>query len=407
MYNTENPYKSAGEYLKAPLFEKYQLRRAAVKTSTALFPFMLFAAIFAFIILILGKVFPSLLDGLYWVSYMSVQLFGIGMSICMAYYAGGFFSALVSGVLAVYFGLFCTQVVGVETVGGSSVIGFMGYYVIALLSTVCVTFLHKVCVVVIEWAFGLLLKLAHSKIKDEAKREELICTFRPQLKNMTLLGDSLVVIGLSAFAVFFVMNYAYALPMTLLAHKLAGIVASSANIILKGAVIGFALGFDVGGPLSLAVFDEIFKGVLAGSMESARLLTVFSAAFGICNELFLTDYARKYGLLRTSTIVVTDKYDAFAGLLPPLYAGGGAKVILLSFAAALVGSLLGVGIVVLLKKARYSKQEKRGEDLFLAYGYEFTQQEWNETYKKKSKLEQKLGLAGDIEENEPELEPAE
>ena len=91
MYNTENPYKSAGEYLKAPLFEKYQLRRAAVKTSTALFPFMLFAAIFAFIILILGKVFPSLLDGLYWVSYMSVQLFGIGMSICMAYYAGGFF----------------------------------------------------------------------------------------------------------------------------------------------------------------------------------------------------------------------------------------------------------------------------------------------------------------------------
>ncbi len=67
-----------------------------------------------------------------------------------------------------------------------------------------------------------------------------------------------------------------------------------------------------------------------------------------------------------------------------------------------------MGIVVLLKKARYSKQEKRGEDLFfLAYGYEFTQQEWNETYKKKSKLEQKLGLAGDIEENEPELEPAE
>ena len=384
-----------------------------------------------------------------------------------------------------YYGRFCTQVAGVETIGGSSVIGFMGYYVIALLSTVCVTFLHKVCVVVIEWAFGLLLKLAHSKIKDEAKREELICTFRPQLKNMTLLGDSLVVIGLSAFAVFFVMNYAYALPMTLLAHKLAGIVASSANIILKGAVIGFALGFDVGGPLSLAVFDEIFKGVLAGSMESARLLTVFSAAmitpswicmiylfvgkkfkswpmvvydenllntgfinevfqnvrlmamspmvycvrepqttpfaliggttltgilaaaFGICNESFLTDYARKYGLLRTSTIVVTDKYDAFAGLLPPLYAGGGAKVILLSFAAALVGSLLGVGIVVLLKKARYSKQEKRGEDLFLAYGYEFTQQEWNETYKKKSKLEQKLGLAGDIEENEPELEPAE
>ena len=96
-----------------------------------------------------------------------------------------------------------------------------------------------------------------------------------------------------------------------------------------------------------------------------------------------------------------------AGLLAPIIAGFGAKVILLSFAAALVGSLLGVGIVVLLKKARYSKQEKRGEDLFLAYGYEFTQQEWNETYKKKSKLEQKLGLAGDIEENEPELDPVE
>lgn len=403
MYNTENPYQSAGEYLKAPLFEKYQLRRAAVKTSTALFPFMLFAAIFAFVILILGKIFPSLLDGLYWVSYMSVQLFGIGMSVCMAYYAGGFFSALVSGVIAGYFGLFCTQVAGVEAIGGSSVIGFMGYYVIALLSTVCVTFLHKVCVVVIEWAFGLLLKLAHSKIKDETKREELICQFRPQLKNMTLLGDSVVVIGLSAFAVFFVVNFAYALPMTLLAHKLAEIVASSANVILKGAVIGFALGFDVGGPLSLAVFDEIFKGVLAGSMESARLLTVFSAAmitpswicmiylfvgkkfkswpmvvydenllntgfinevfqnvrlmamspmvycvrepqttpfaliggttltgvlaaaFGICNESFLTNYVEKYGLLRTTTIVVTDKYDAFAGLMPPLYAGGERK----------------------------------------------------------------------------------
>ncbi len=94
--------------------------------------------------------------------------------------------------------------------------------------------------------------------------------------------------------------------------------------------------------------------------------------------------------------------------MPPLYAGGGAKVILLSFAAALVGSLLGVGIVVLLKKARYSKQEKRGEDLFLAYGYEFTQQEWNDKHKKKSKLEQKLGFAdGYEEENAPELEPEE
>ena len=59
------------------------------------------------------------------------------------------------------------------------------------------------------------------------------------------------------------------------------------------------------------------------------------------------------------------------------------------------------------QESAHSKQEKRGDDLFLAYGYEFTQQEWNETYKKKSKLEQKLGLAGDIEENEPELEPAE
>lgn len=45
--------------------------------------------------------------------------------------------------------------------------------------------------------------------------------------------------------------------------------------------------------------------------------------------------------------------------------------------------------------------EKRGEDLFLAYGYEFTQQEWNDKYKKKSKLEIKLGLAGKPAE-EPE-----
>ncbi len=479
MYNTENLYQTPGEFLKAPLFEKYQLRKAAVKTSTALFPFMLFAAIFAFIILILGKIFPTLLDGLYWVSYMSIQLFGIGMAICMAYNAGGFFCALVSGVVSGYFGLFCTQVVGVETVRGSSVIGFMGYYVIALLSTVFVTFLHKVCIVVIEWAFGVLLKLAHSKITDENKREELICQFRPQLKNMTLLGDSLVVMGLSAFAVFFIINYAYALPMTLLAHKLADIVTSSANVLAKGAVIGFALGFDVGGPLSLAVFEPIFKGVMAGSMENARLLTVFSAAmitpswicmiylfvgkkfkswpmtvydenllntgfinevfqnvrlmamspmvycvrepqttpfaliggttltgvmaalFGICNESLTTVYAQKYGLLRSSTIVVTDNYDAFAGLLPPLYAGGGVKVIVLSFVSALIGAALGVALLVGLKKARYTRMEKRVEDLFLAYGYEFTQQEWNDKYKKKSKLEIKLGLAGKPAE-EPE-----
>ncbi len=43
------------------------------------------------------------------------------------------------------------------------------------------------------------------------------------------------------------------------------------------------------------------------------LTGILAAAFGICNESFLTDYARKYGLLRTSTIVVTDKYDALRG----------------------------------------------------------------------------------------------
>ncbi len=481
MYTCENHDESVKVFLTKPLFEKYCVRRSIEKATTLLYSFFLFAALFAFIVLFLGKFFPTLNDGLYYISYTSVQLFGIGLAVLIAYFINGFFSALTAGVISVYFGVFCTQVAGVPVIGGSSVIGFMGYFIIGIFSAYSIAFLHKVCIVVIEWAFGIILKLVYKIIKDEEKRENLIAPFRPLLKSFVFLGDSLVVMALAAFSIFFVMNFLYALPMTLFAHKLAAVFAESQSFLLRGAIIGFSFGFDFGGPVTLAVFDEILKGVLAGSLESARLMTIFSSAmltpswicivyyltyrlfkkhpvtcydenllnsgfinevfqnvrlmaafpmsyaarepetatfafmagstvtgifaslFGITNKSLLTTYAQNYGLLRTGTILYTEKYDAFAGLFPPLYAHGGARVILLSFAAALIGTAVGYGILILLKEIKYSHQEKKGEDIYLAFGYTFTKKEWTEKYAKKSYLEKRLGLAKENEETFSEL----
>lgn len=467
-YTTENPFSSAKEYLKAPLFEKYQVRRAIIKSTTALFPFMLFAALFAFVVIPLGNVFEALQAGLYWVSYMSIQLFGIGFAVMLAYDIAGFMSALSAGVLSAYFGLFCTQVAGVETISGSSVIGFVGYFLIGLLSAAAVSYLHRVCVVVVEWLLGLGFKFINNKITDEAKREGIFVNLRPMLKNMVLLGDSLIVLGIASYIVFFAINYLYALPMTVLAHTAADFISNNSSITAIGAVIGLSVGFDVGGPVSLAVFDVIFKGLLAGSTESARLMTVFTCSMitpswiclfywilgkkfkgwpfvcydenllntGFINEVFqntrlmamspmayalrelktvpfayiigtgitgtvaaalnftntslLEKYACEYGLLRKGTVIFTEKYDAFAGLMPPLFAGGGVKVKLLSFLSALIGAAIGTVVLIALKKLHYSRLEKRGEDLYLAFVYEFTKAEWDKKQSEKSKLEKRI-----------------
>jgi fructose-specific phosphotransferase system IIC component len=471
MYIIENKFSDGKELLKQPLFEKYELRSAIVKTTNIMFPFMLFAALFAFIILQLGNFFPNLQDGLYWVSYMSIQFFGIGVSVVFSYCAEGFFSALAAGVLSIYFGVFCKQVGGIAVIEGSSVIGFIGYLVIALLCVTLTKFLHRVCIVFVEWLFGLIFGSIYRKTTDEKKLEKTLENLRPQLENMVFLGDSLVVTGIVAFVVFFIIQYFYALPMTLLADFVANSFKNTGNMILSGAIIGFSLGFDVGGPVSLAVFREIFSGLLSGNAVCIQQMTVFSAAmitpswicmayfilgkklhpqwplvfydenilntgfinevfqnvrlmamspmvyalrepetvlpsyifgttvtgviaalFGISNQALYTKYASSYGLLRTSTTVFAPNYDAFAGLMPPLYASGGAKVIFLSFVSAFCGTVVGLAVLLFNKRLKYSRQTKRGEDLFMAFGYDFTKEEYNKKYSQKSNLEKKLGL---------------
>lgn len=476
MYTVENHSPSVKEFFKEPLFEKYKVRRAIEKSTTMMFPFMLFAAFVSWPVMFLTKAFPGLSEGLYYISYMSVQLFGIGLSVLLAYYLDDFYGALTAGVVSTYFAVFCTNAGGRPVVAGSTVIGFMGYFVIGILSAYTVAFLHKVCIVVIEWAFGIIFKLLYTKMKDEKKIEELAVTLRPMLKTFVFLGDSLIVMALAAYGIYLVMNFFYALPMTVLADKLREAFAASQSGIVKGAIIGFSFGFDCGGPVTLSVFSEILDGVLSGDLTAAQDMTVFSAVMivpswitlayfftykkfkkhpgtlydenflnaGFINEFFqnirlmsmsplvyaarepetvilsyitgstvtgilarlfnitnvslIDSYAKNYGLIRSGTLVFTEKYDAYAGLVPPLYAHGGVKVIILSFVAALIGAAVGYAVLIGLKELKYSRQIKRGEDTFIAFGYEYTKKNWEETYSKKSFLEKRLGFTKKDEE---------
>lgn len=469
-YYTSNPFGSAKEFLKAPLYKKYDVRKAVVKTTTAMFPFMLFAACFAFIMIPIGNFIPSLQAAMYYLSYMSIQFFGIGMACMIAYYMSGFFAGLTATVVSAYFGLFCTQIAGTPVVSGSSVIGFIGYYLIALMCAAGVEYCHRLVICVVEWMFGIFIKLIYKFVPDDDKRENILPQLRPQLKNMCLVFDSLFAMAIPGYLTFLIINYLYALPMTLFAGAVADALAGSSNIIFSGAIIGFSFGFDMGGPVSLAVFNVIFSGLLKGSALSAQLMTIYSAAmitpswlcmlylfvgkkqkewpmiaydedllntgfinelfqntrlmamspmvyavreaktvpfsyiigttftgifaalFNITNENLITGYSKTYGLLRTGTVIYTDNYDAFSGLFPPLYAGGGARVILFSFAAAAIGAVIGNIVLVVLRSILYKKRAKKGEDLFLAFGYECTKTQWVNAYKDKSFLEKKLGF---------------
>jgi fructose-specific phosphotransferase system IIC component len=486
MYCVENRSGSARALFRKPLFEKYAIRKAIVKASTALFPFMLFAALFAFVAVTLTQHDVTLAQPIYWVSFMSIQLFGIGFSMLVSYYLGGFFCGITACVISAYFGIFCKQVAGVPVISGSSVIGFFGYLIIAILCSILVLFFHKLNVVFVEWFMGIGTKLIYKftgkprigklvgkALKTDDPTNGAMFMLRPQLQNMPVLFDSLFNIGISGYLVFLIMSYGYALPMTLFANAVADALSQTTNMIASGALIGFALGFDVGGPVSLACFQLIFKGVMAGSMKAAQMLTIFSAAmitpswicntyflgyqshkgwpviwadedllstgfinelfqntrlmamspmayayrepgtmipayivgttltgaaaglFNITNKSFFEIYAKNYGLNRTSTVVFTPNYDAFAGLYPPLYAHGGAHVILLSFASAAIGTLFGYCLMIGLKKKRYEKMTKRGEDLFEAFGYGFTSKEYLDMRNSKSYLEKRLGFGAE------------
>ena len=137
------------------------------------------------------------------------------------------------------------------------------------------------------------------------------------------------------------------------------------------------------------------------------LTGILAAAFGICNESFLTDYARKYGLLRTSTIVVTDKYDAFGAAASALCRRGSESYSALVRGGARRFAARRGDCRSCSRKRAIQSRRSAARISSLHTAMSSLSRSGMKHIRKKSKLEQKLGLAGDIEENEPELEPAE
>ena len=122
--------------------------------------------------------------------------------------------------------------------------------------------------------------------------------------------------------------------------------------------------------------------------------------FRLTNNSLLTTYIENYGLLRKNNVVYTKNYDAFAGLMPPIYAKSDIHTLIFALISTLIGALIGYFIFILLKTLKYKRLEKKGLALFLAYGHPFTKSEWTKSFKEKTYIEKKLENYFDKKGNE-------
>lgn len=466
-YDYEN--LSTWQYLKKPLFKPYAIRKAMVYATKAAFPFMLFAALFAFVVLLLGNVFPTMEKGLYYVSYITITYYALFYSTVFAYKLAGFYPAISVATLSIYFSFFCTQIAGFKVIEGSNVLGYLGYFFMSLLLCCLIVFFRRICVLVIELFFSVVFFLINKIFKNMEKlKSEILKNLRPQTKNLVFVGDSLIVTGIASYLVFYVISYLYALPLNLIALKLGSILLNLKSTVAQGALIGFAFGIDLGGPITLSIFEPIFNNLLLKNPNAVTLMTIFTSVVitpswiclfyfltykifknhpitfvdenllntGFINEMFqnirltvlapvsyllrepettffafvigstitgamgglfkltnnslLTTYIENYGLLRKNNVVYTKNYDAFAGLMPPIYAKSDVHTLIFALLSTLIGALIGYCIFILLKNLKYKRLEKKGLDLFLAYGHPFTKSEWEKSFKEKTYIEKKL-----------------
>ena len=185
---------------------------------------------------------------------------GLALSIYFAHFAG---AAPVPGE-EMYFAYFSTPLRG----GGGANIGYMGYFLMALLCGLLIKLLYA------GWDAA---KIALGKKLDNFAAK-LKMTGEGLLQNVDLIVLALIIPVASAALTFVAVRYGIQKPFGLLADALLDALAGLADghILLAGLAMGLMAGFDITGPVSMAAFQVAAAACLRGD---ARLLTIYGACF--------------------------------------------------------------------------------------------------------------------------------
>ncbi|MDR2524808.1 MAG: hypothetical protein LBC83_01225 [Oscillospiraceae bacterium] len=195
---------------------------------------------------------------------------GLALSVYFAHFAGDAPITAADG----YFAFFATPRNG----GGGVNIGYMGFFLMALLCALLIKLLYA------GWSevkarLGRRLDCLLARLRKKTKALPPTLTGEQVLENADLIVLVLLIPVVSAALTFIAVRYGIQKPFGALAQSIAAPLAELAerHIWLAGIVLGLLAGFDITGPMSMAGFAAASAVFL--QTGSARLLTIYGACF--------------------------------------------------------------------------------------------------------------------------------
>ncbi len=200
----------------------------------------------------------------YLIAGLSALAPGLALSIYFCHFAGNPVPAN-----EMYFAYFATPLNN----GGGVNIGYMGYYIMAVVMALLIKYLY------IAWdkikeSLGKKLDKPLSKIK-----------FLPEgfggvqlLENVDLIVLVLILPVASCALTFLLIRYGIQIPFDALGKAIIVPLMdlANSNIVLCGVVMGLLVGFDLIGPVSMAAFSVAIAMLFSGD---ARFMTIYGACF--------------------------------------------------------------------------------------------------------------------------------
>jgi len=264
-------------------------RRKIYRTSGILFLVQLFGALgagFFFVVQnilgvehMLGALEPTNEPVLWFLMFWATDFFMVAMVALLCYFIAGLPGIAPGLALPIYFAHFAgaSPVHAGETYfaffatplnqGGGVNIGWIGYFLMALLCALLIKLLFA------GWHW---LK---EKAGPKQVHKKLKLSWHQLLDQVDLIVLVLLIPVISAAFTFVVVRYGIQLPFYALGNAVLAPLLNLAqsHVVLVGILFGLMIGFDVVGPMSIAAFGVAATAFI--DQGDARLLTIYGAAF--------------------------------------------------------------------------------------------------------------------------------
>lgn len=274
--------------------EIISLKKNIYRSTSIMFIVQLFGALGAGFFFVIQNIFgvEHILDAaekgneqiLWFILFWATDFFFIAFVAVTCYLIAGLPALAPAMALSIYFCHFAGNPVPANQMyiayfatpinnGGGVNIGYMGYYIMAIVLALLIKYLY------IAWDkikenLGKKLDKPLSKIKLIPKDFGGV----QLLEQVDLIVLVLILPVASCALTFLLIRYGIQLPFNALGEALVAPLTSLANssIILCGIVIGLMVGFDLIGPVSMAAYSVAIAMLLAGD---ARFMTIYGACF--------------------------------------------------------------------------------------------------------------------------------